>query len=117
MRKPYILKRQEVEHLLMGLTTHGRDETHTRMMAKATEAMKKDEFLDEKFMDMYDTLLKRARHLEPSDEDEKKLQEAYYTLASMLRNIAHRVYYTYIKQGKARDLENERFLRLVVNNT
>lgn len=116
MRKPYILKKQEIDALLLGLTSHGPKETYVRMLEKAKEAMKKDDSMDEKFMDMYDALLKRARQIEPSNNDEVKLQAAFYTLAEMLRNIAHRVFYSYVRQGKARDFDNERFLRLVVNN-
>ena len=113
MRKPYILKTNEIDTLLVGLASHGKDETQTRMLGKALKSMEQDSEMDDKFLDMSETLLKRARDVDVDVDEDKQLQVAFYTLASMLRIVAHRVNMAYMKKDKR---DNLRFIRLASSN-
>lgn len=114
MRKPYVLRSSEVEILLSGLTTHGHEETYKRMRDKAFMSMSSREDMDEVFLDMYEGMIKKARALDVSSEEEALLAQDMYAIASMMRNVAHQVYRAYTRAGEERD--NDRFLRLVVDN-
>jgi len=110
-RTPYILKEEELEILLNGITTRGADETYKAMKNRTFMAIQQIDDADEILMDQYDTVLKKARNLNVENEDSEKLQKILYHLASILRILAHEIYREYLKAGKERD--NERFLRLV----
>jgi len=114
MRKPYVIKSNEIDTLLVGLASHGKQETFERMLDKALKSIDKDSEMDDKFLDMYETLLKRARMVEAQDPEDVQLQVALYTLASLLRSVAQKVYMAYLKKGEERD--NPRFIRLVSYN-
>lgn len=114
MRKPYILKTEEVDTLLAGLVSHGADATYERMRDKAFDASQQRPDMDDVFLDMYEGMIKKARGIDAGEEDGKKLSNDLYTLATMMRNIAHQLYRAYNRAGMIRD--NDRFLRLVVSN-
>lgn len=115
MRKPYILKAEEVDTLLKGLVSHGEEVTYERMRERAFNASQERPDMDDIFLDMYEGMIKRARHIDTGEEeDAKKLSGDLYTLASMMRNIAHQLYRAYNRAGMSRD--NDRFLRLAVSN-
>lgn len=107
IRKPYTLKEEELKHLVDGIKNHGVEETQEQMRQRVLLAMAYDPNMDESLMDMYDSVLKRARSPVVGEEDKKIL----YTLSSMLRILAHEAHRTYIKAGKEKD--NTRFLHLV----
>lgn len=120
IRKPYIMKMEEMQTLIASLVTKGAEETYARMRAKAFMAMDKTADIDEMFLDMSETFLKKGRsELESSDEEDEEVEDdgrptlisIYYTVAFLLRRLAHEVYRRYIKMGKQRD--NDRFIRLV----
>jgi len=114
MRKPYILKTEEVDTLLKGLISHGEEVTYERMKNMAFGASQERPDMDDVFLDMYEGMIKKARSVDSDEEDAKKLSHDLYTLAGMMRNIAHQLYRAYNRAGMSRD--NDRFLRLVVNN-
>ena len=116
MRTPYVLQEAEVQTLLHGIINHGPKETYDKMKEKAITAMSNDVYVDEMFLDMYETILKRARelHQNEKDSDEGELQLVLYQLSSMLRTIAHDVYRMYIKKGKNKN--SPKFLRLISFN-
>lgn len=113
-RKPYTLPEQEIEILISGLMEHGDEETYNRMRDKTLSVIDKKDDLDEMLMDMYETMITRARESVVENEKDKELQNILYQLASILRILAHELYRTYIKNGKGRD--NERFIRLASFN-
>lgn len=114
-RKKYILKSDEIDIVISGLIESGPVETYKKMKDKALLSMEKIKDLDEMFMDMSEDFLNRAR-TEPKDEGEKKLQEIYYTLNTMLRKLAHEVNLFYKKAKDKKRSSSNRFLKLVVNN-
>lgn len=113
-REPYILKAKEIQSLVAGLAAHGPQLTYEQMRKRATQAMENANDVDEMFLDMHEYMLKKARELEVEDDDDLKLQIFYYTIASMLRKLAHEIYRAYLKLGKER--ASNRFIRLVSDN-
>lgn len=114
MRKPYILKTEEIDVLLAGIVSHGEEETYDRMRDKAFNSLDARPDMDDVFLDMYECMIKRARDVDIQTEEGQYLARDMYSLASMMRNIAHQLYRAYNRSGEARD--NDRFLRLVVDN-
>lgn len=116
MRKPYIMKIEEVQTLIAGLITNGPEDTYNKIKAKALFAMDGKGDIDDMFLDMSETLLKKGREeMEDKEAEESPtLAHVYYTLSYILRKVAHEIYIKYIKRGEARD--NNRFIRLVSNN-
>ena len=114
-RKRYVLKSNEIDVIINGLIESGPNETYNKMKNKAILSMEKIKDLDEMFMDMSEDFLNRARE-EPKDEGEKKLQEIYYTLNTMLRKLAHEVHLFYKKAKDKKRTSSNRFLKLIVNN-
>lgn len=118
-RKPYIMKIEEIKTLIASLIANGAEETYARMRVKAFMAMDGSDDIDEMFLDMSEACLKKGREeLEMPDEEENNkeddrpvLSNIYYTLAFLLRRLAHEVYRRYIKKGKQRD--SNRFIRLI----
>ena len=111
----YIMRTEEIEILISGLIEHGPVETFNKMRAKAFMAMDKKNDVDEIFLDMSETLSKRAKEeLDNDSDDNPSLSNIYSTLAFMLRKLAHEIYRKYIKIGEERD--NSRFLRLISYN-
>ena len=109
MRTPYILQEAEIQTLLHGMANYGLKETYNRMKEKAIGAMSNDDYVDEMFLDMYETILKQARELNQEEKDERELQLILYQLSSMLRTIAHDIYRMYLKKEK----NSPRFLKLI----
>lgn len=114
MRQPYVLKTEEVDTLLNGLISNGADETYERMRDKAFNVSEQRLDMDDVFLDMYECMIERAREVDINNQDGQELAQHMYTLAAMMRNIAHQLYRAYNRSGDARD--NERFLRLAINN-
>lgn len=116
-RKPYIMKVEEIQTLIAGLITHGPEDIYGKIKAKAFFAMENKDDIDDMFLDMAETLLKKGREeLEEDDEDGENpsIANIYYTLSYILRKVAHETYSKYLKLGKERD--NNRFIRLVSYN-
>ena len=68
-------------------------------------------------LDMSETILQKGREDLDSgvkQEGELTVSNIYYSLAFMLRRLAHEIYRLYIKKGKKRD--SNRFIRLVSYN-
>ena len=118
VRKSYIMKVGEIQTLIAGLVTHGPENIYTQIKAKALFAMEEKNDIDEMFLDMSETLLRKGREeLESEDSEDSEdasIANIYYTLSYILRKVAHEVYVKYIKKGETRD--NDRFIRLVSNN-
>lgn len=114
MRKPYILKTEEIDTLLAGLMTNGEEQTYELMKSKAFSASQQRPDMDDVFLDMYESMMKKARGIDAAGEGDKDAIEAMYTLASMMRTIAHQLYRAYNRAGMTRD--NDRFLRIIVKN-
>jgi hypothetical protein len=106
------MKEEEVQILVSGFMENGPEETFNRMRAKAFISMDQKNDVDEIFLDMSETLSKKAK--EELGNDNLLLFNIYNTLAFMLRRLAHEVYRKYIRMGEERD--NSRFLRLVSCN-
>ena len=114
IRKPYVLKEEEISTLVHGMMTHGDEETYVRMRDKSLVSMQQIDDMDEMLMDMHETMLKRAREAEIENDQDKQVKQILYQLASMLRILAHDINREYRKRGKEKD--GERFLRLVSFN-
>jgi hypothetical protein len=107
LRKPYIMSEEEINMLVNGILSFGHNETHSRIKSRAETAMVAgDNFVDETLMDMYETVLSRAR---VSEDD--MVKSAMYCLTRILRSVAHeaRKYY----RNKS---ESHRFLHLATCN-
>jgi len=113
-RKPYILKEEEIDTLVQGISEHGDEETYIKMRDKSLIAMSGTDDVDEMLMDMYETMLARSRSASDEDETGKELKKILYQLTSMFRILAHDINREYRKLGKERN--GERFLRLVSYN-
>lgn len=114
-RNAYIMKIEEIQMLVEGFIFNGPEDTYNRMRAKAFMSMDQKNDIDEVFLDMSESLAKKAKEDIDSDNDENpSLSNIYSTLAFMLRRLAHEVYRKYIEKGEKRD--NSRFLRLVSCN-
>ncbi len=113
-RKPYVLKNDEIETLIKGIMEYGDEETYARMLNKSLVTMQNIEDMDEMLMDMYETMLEKARSTKDEDKSSKELRLIYYQLASMFRILAHQIQREYIKKGQNK--QGERFLRLVSYN-
>ena len=114
-RKPYIMKSEEIQTLIAGLLSYGPEETYNKMRAKALFSIDQKDDIDEMFLDMSETLLKKGREeLENETDENPSLASIYYTLSSILRKLAHEIYIKYIKQGKTRS--SNRFIRLISYN-
>jgi len=113
-RKPYILKEEEIDTLVQGIVEHGDEETYAKMRDKSLVAMRNVKDMDEMLIDMYETMLERARSANDEDQTDKELKKILYQLASMFRILAHDINREYRKLGQERN--GERFLRLVSYN-
>lgn len=113
-RAPYIIKASEIESLLAGIMAHGIDKTYEQMKIRATQAMEKAEDIDEMFLDMYESMIDKARGLDETNEQENQLRLGYYALAAMLRRLAHEVHFAYLKLKKEKN--SGRFLHLISDN-
>jgi hypothetical protein len=116
-REPYIINTEEIQSLINGLLSWGPEETYVKIRAKMIFDMENKNDIDEMALDMSETLLKKGREeLKQETEDNPSLANVYYTLSSILRRLAHEIHWRYInKKGDSRS--NDRFLRLVSNNT
>ena len=115
VRSPYIMKVEEIQILVTGLLEHGPEETYNKMRAKAFLSMDAKNDVDETFLDMSETLSRKAKEELDNDSDEDpSLSNIYSTLSFMLKRLAHEVHRKYIKKGDKRD--NSRFLRLISYN-
>jgi hypothetical protein len=85
------------------------------MKIRATQAMEKSENMDDIFLDMYETMIVKARLLNEENEQEKQLRLGYYAISAMLRRLAHEVHFSYLRLKKEKD--SSRFLHLVSNNS
>jgi len=112
-RTPYIMKEEEIQALIAGFIKYGPEDVYIKMKTKALFVMDKIDDLDEEFLDRANLLLIRGKK-ELYNNSEDSLKNIYYTLAFMLRKLAHEIYRKYIKNGRLRD--NDRFLRIVSNN-
>lgn len=115
--KPYIMKIEEIQVLVAGLVSHGANDTYNRMKAKSILSMDQKDDIDEMLLDMSETMLQKGREDLGSvveREGEPTVSSIYYSLAFMLRKLAHEIYRLYIKKGKKRD--SNRFIRLVSYN-
>jgi hypothetical protein len=109
------MKVEEIQMLVSGLIEHGPEETFNKMRAKAFMSMDQKNDVDEIFLDMSETLSRKAKEeLDNDSDDNPSLSNIYSTLAFMLRRLAHEVHRKYIKKGEERD--SSRFLRLVSYN-
>lgn len=111
MRKPYILKSDEIDALLAGMIAHGESDTYDRMRDKAFLSSETRADMDDIFLDMYDGMIKKARLAYDDGEDEQDMIDAMYSIAFMMRDIAHKLYRKYLRSGLPRD--SDRFIRLV----
>lgn len=115
MRKPYIMKVEEIQTLIAGFVSNGQEDTYNKIKAKALFAMDKIEDIDDMFLDMSESFLKLARDdTDIESEDNPSLSSIYYVISYMLRKVAHEIYSKYIKKGEQRD--NSRFIRLISYN-
>lgn len=112
-REKYIIKTKEINSLLAGLVAHGPEKTYAQMKIRATRAMETADDVDEMFLDMSESMLKKARNAR-TKKGEQSTKPYFYTLASMLRRLAHEINRAYIKSN--RKVENTRFIRLVFDN-
>jgi len=113
-RDVYILKVDEIKSLVSGLISHGPGQTYEQMRRRAIQAMGKSDDIDEVFLDMYESMIKRARSIKVEDDEDKQRQIFYYTIAHMLRRLAHEINRVYLKLGKKR--YSKRFIRLASYN-
>ena len=97
---------EELKPLAEGLNLHGEDKIYSKMRSKALFVMGSQKDIDEMFLDMSEDVLTQAR-----EEEDKDIQKSYYTIAFLLRKLAHELYRRYISGGSERD--SERFLRSV----
>lgn len=107
----YVLKEEEINMFVQSIIKYGDNETYNKMLAKSLVVMNETDNADEMLMDMHQTIIKRARNIGESNDDEKSIKSVYYRLASILRILAHQIQREYIKKGYNKD--SERFLRLV----
>lgn len=112
--RPYKLSDKEVETLMAAMLSKSKEEVYGRMKDKAIGNLDRKQDLDEDFLDMSETILKRARELSTSDTEIIVVRDAYYSLHYMLRKLAHELNMTKIKNGSPPD--NNRFIRLVSYN-
>lgn len=112
-RKPYIIKDAEVGTLVASMLSGGGTETLSRLRGRALLSMDAHDDMDEIFLDMSDSFREKGL-LELDKEGDVPMASIYYTLAFILRRLAHEIYRKYIKNGVQRD--NERFIRLVSYN-
>lgn len=112
-REKYIIKTKEVNSLLAGLVAHGPERTYEQMKLRATRAMEASDDVDEMFLDMAESMLKKARNTRVK-KDEQSTKPYFYTLASMLRRLAHEINRAYIRTNRKAD--SVRFIRLVFDN-
>lgn len=108
----YIMKAEEVQVLITSFITYGPEETYNKMAYKALISIDQANDIDEVFLDMSETLSKKAK--EEIDNDDSSLLIIYRSLAFMLRRLAHKIYREYIRKGEKRN--NSRFLRLISYN-
>lgn len=109
--KPYKIKEEEISALLFGLTEYGEEDTYFKMKLKIIVAMEDNDYMDQNLLDMHETVLKKARN---TDKELFQMKKNLYTLASMLRILAHEIHKGYKRESPERD--SKRFLHLVSYN-
>lgn len=99
---------------MSGMINLGEKETYAKMKERMLAAKEQNQEADEICMDMYESMLQRARSF-VSDENDKSMldiKQTLYQLASMLRTLAHEMHRLYSKKD-----ESGRFLEIASNNT
>lgn len=113
-RVTYTIKEEEISSIMSALSSQGSIHTYEQMRNRAIIASDEESNIDEMLLDMHDGMVDRARRLD--DNIDKQLQLAYYTIASMLRFLAHEIHFIYKKRGII-GKENKRFLYVICNNS
>lgn len=112
-RVTYTIKEEEISSIMGALSSQGSMHTYEQMRNRAIIASDEESNIDEMLLDMYDGMVDRARRLD--DNTDKQLQMSYYTIASMLRFLAHEIHFIYKKRGIVK--ESKRFLYVICNNS
>jgi hypothetical protein len=116
MRK-YVLSEEEIRSLLSGIVQIGPKETYEKMKERMLAAREHEgmQDVDEMCMDMYDSMLIRARSFGCDDDDKEgqDIRATLFQIASMLRTLAHELHRTCYKN---KPINTKRFLELVSHN-
>ena len=115
-RNTYVMTDEEVFALTSGVFATSVESVMNKMKAKVIFSIKFQNDLDEMLLDMSDTLFQKGRaimDIEKSDNPGRSMTSLYYTLAGVLRKLAHDIHRMYKRQG--RESMSDRFLEIIDN--
>ena len=103
----YTLKKADIDTMVSGILTHGKDITYSHMRKKVFQAAENEDYIDFMLMDMYDSMLIMSR-----ETDDEELKKIYLILTTLLRQLAHEIH-TFYRNNKKKIKDDKRFLKVV----
>jgi len=90
-RHKYVLSEEEIRTLMSGIISLGAKDTYAKMLERMLVAKEQGQEADELCMDMYESMLQRARVFGEGrdDKDTLEIKQTLYQLSTMFRTLAH----------------------------